>query len=155
MQAENSRAKLLTQTSLRLTALAVLSLAAGCSASSTALTQEEFVKQGNAICAASDARIATEIAGLGLTQAPAGATAEALYGKLTGETAGIIEGLRALTPPSELQADYTALIAEADAVMAKVKAEGHEAYFARTEDPLAEVNAKSVKMGLTACGEGQ
>lgn len=159
MITEPSRVHRLSRLPLAVCALLVVGLAVGCSASpsaGTALTKEEFLKQGNALCAAGNGRIATAVAELASDrQAPAGATAEAMYGTVMTEVTGMIDGLRALTPPSEMQAEHTAMLAEADAVLAKVKAEGPDAFFAQTEDPFANVNAAAIKMGLTVCGESQ
>ena len=114
-------------TSVRLSALVLFGAAAlvGCSSTETAsgpLTVEQLIEQGNAICAAGNEAINAQAMQLSPDGPPSGEEAVELHGTVSTEVQKMVDGLRALTPPAELEADYTAMIAEADAAVAVVKA---------------------------------
>jgi hypothetical protein len=130
----------------------------GCSESTgsagSTLTKEEFIAQGNAICAAGNEKMDAAMPDWSAGE-PAVPTAEAFYATVQAEVTTMIEELRGLTPPSELKADYEAMLTEADAALAKMEADGIDAFLAQEEDPFAKVNAMANAIGLTVCGESE
>lgn len=152
-------ARLRTARSARLSFLACTLFAAaavaGCTAASpsgAALTKEELIAQGNAICAAGNEKMDAAMPDWSQGE-PAAPTAEAFYNTVTTEVATMIEGLRGLTPPADLEADYTAMLTAADADLVKIKADGLDAFLAQEEDPFADANEIANKIGLTVCGQ--
>lgn len=120
----------------------------------TALTKEELIEQGNAICAAGNEKMDAAMPDWSAGE-PAVPTAEAFYATVQAEVTTMVEGLHGLTPPSDLKADYEAMLTEADAALAKIKAEGMDAFYAQEEDPFAKANAIANRIGLTVCGESE
>lgn len=116
------------------------------------LTREEYLLQGNAVCAAGNARIAAAMP-VGLSGPPTGPEAQAVYDTVVTEVTTMIGGLKGLTPPTELQADVTNMLTEADAALVTIKADGQEAFFASEEDAFAKANEIANKIGLTVCAE--
>jgi hypothetical protein len=130
----------------------------GCSSTDTAsapLTAEQLIEQGNAICDAGDQAITAQAMQLSPDGPPTGDSAVQLHGTVTTEVQKMVDGLRALTPPSELEADYAAMIAEADKALAEIKAETPEEFFASEEDAFAAANEIANKIGLTVCGNSE
>jgi hypothetical protein len=82
-------------------------------------------------------------------------TAEAFYATVQSEVTTMLEGLRGLTPPSELKADYEAMLTEADAALAKIKADGMDTFYSEEEDAFAKANAIANRIGLTVCGASE
>lgn len=121
-------------------------------------SREAFLQQGNAICAAGNAKMdaASEQLEIGPDGEPTMESVGAfLHDAVIPNVAGQIDGLRALRPPEELKADFDSLIADADAALEDLRAlvdQGVEVFFA-APDPFAEVDARATAMGLTECGE--
>jgi hypothetical protein len=133
-------------------AAATLAACTSAAPSGAALTKEELSAQGNAICAAGNEKMDAAMPDWSQGE-PAAPTAEAFYNTVTSEVTTMIEGLRGLTPPAEVEADYAAMLTEADAALAQIKADGLEAFLAQEEDPFAAANEIANKIGLTVCGQ--
>ena len=136
-------------------ALAGMTLAAlvGCQASGGELTREEFVEQGNAICAAGNAEIEAAVPKGESAAPPSGPEGEALFKTIVESSNRSIDAVAALKPPADLQPEMTSIIADARVIMADMEAQGMEALFSSEDDPFAEVNVRLRAVGLTVCGE--
>lgn len=140
-----------------LIALLTMTTIGACSSDDERLTSEEFLEQGNAICAAGNAEI--EEAGSELF-ASADPTAEEVAAfiedTLAPSVQGQIDDLEALSPPEELQEPVDEMLADAQTALADMRESADndpEAFFAAEEDPFVDVNAQATTIGLTACAE--
>ncbi|MGD9571247.1 MAG: hypothetical protein AB7V62_05130 [Thermoleophilia bacterium] len=114
--------------------------------SGSALTREEFIAQADAICATGNEAIEAAI--------PAdGPPGEEFYDVIVDSTQASIDGVDALEPPEDMAADVDALVASANEAMAEVRATPPAEFFARDDDPFAEVNAQAKAIGLTECAQ--
>ena len=138
-------------------ALAVIGLAvAGCGDDDKeALTEEAFLEQGNAICAAGNERIDAQFE----EQFP---TEESFQDEealadfkdvLEDDIDGQIDDLRDLEPPEELADDVEAMLDTADAALEDVRAQSIEDFTNEEVDPFAEVNELAGEIGLTECAD--
>jgi hypothetical protein len=142
--------------SVALYALSAGALLAGCTDSSApTLTAAQLIEQGNAICAAGNERMEAAWQAESPDEMPSGAAAESVYDTVVVEVQGMVDGLRALQPPAELEADYTAMLAEADTAMTTLREAGAENFFAMEEDPFAKANEIAIRIGLNVCGESE
>jgi hypothetical protein len=129
-------------------------------AASEQLTAAEFLEQGNAICAEGNAEIdaAIDDVELGADGAP---TPESLVAVMQDTiipaVAEQIEGLQALTPPEELEADIVQLLTDAEAALDDMQQqlEADPEGFLDAPDPFEDVNARATELGLIECGEGE
>lgn len=122
------------------------------------LTEAEFLEQGNAICAEGNAAIDAGAEALGTDGPPDAATLTAFFtDTILPSVQGQLDGLRALSPPEELEADIDALLEDADAALDDMRQqiEDDAEAFLDAPDPFEEVNARAVELGLTACGESE
>ncbi|MGD9572186.1 MAG: hypothetical protein AB7V62_09895 [Thermoleophilia bacterium] len=128
---------------------AAVGVAAGCGGGDddSGLTREEYLAQGNAICAAGNERI-EEIAA-GLTGPPSGQEAVDIVNAVADDISGQVDEIAALDPPEELQADADALVAAARTGLEELRADP-ESLFGE-ESPLTPVNQMAAEMGLTTC----
>ena len=132
--------------------LAVPLLAAGCGGGGDDnLSKSEFVSQGNAICKKGNQQL--NAAGKALGKHPTKAQLNSFV------TASVIpniqrqvDQLRALDEPSADQDQVNAILDEADAALAKVKAD--PSLLTGNSDPFAKANKKAKAYGLTVCGSG-
>ncbi len=127
-----------------------LGVAAGCGGDDdgdSGLTREEYLAQGNAICAAGNERI--EAIAAGLTGPPSGDEAAELVNSIADDISGQVDEIAALDPPEELQADADALVAAARTGLEELRADP-ESLFGE-ESPLTPVNRLAEDMGLTTC----
>jgi hypothetical protein len=120
-----------------------------CSDDKPALTQEEFVTQGNAICAAGNTRIEAIFSGLG--DAPSEDDLAEAAGQLADDVEGQVGELRALTPPADLADDVDAALDSADSDLAALRDAGAAA-LSGAENPFTATNALLTGIGLTECG---
>jgi hypothetical protein len=118
----------------------------------TALSEEEFLAQGNEICAAGTKAIDDALGDLEGSGPPSGAESEAFLEVLVNSIQGQIDGLRALEPPEELAADVDSLLADAQAALDKIEDAGVK-IFEQKKDPFAEVNKAAGALGLEKCAE--
>ena len=126
--------------------------AAGCGGGSEdRLTHDEFLSQGNAICAKYDGQIEaagqTAFASAGQpTEAEIQAFAE---NTLLPTVEKEIDELRSLSPPEEDEATVDEILDKAQAAADELGA--NSALLASDEDPFEETNRLAGSYGLTAC----
>ena len=140
--------------------LAILSLvlavpllaAAGCGGGGDDnLSKSEFVAQGNAICKKGNAEINTAAKKLNKNSTPAQLKSFATD-TIVPSVESQISQIRALDEPSADQDQVNAILDEADAALAKVKA--NPTLITSNADPFAKANKKAKAYGLTVCGSG-
>ena len=121
-------------------------------ASGTALTTEEFLKQGNAICAAGnkDTQQAAEQTFTG--QKPTQAQVEQFASVLVPSVQSQIDAISALTPPADLADQVSTFLDDAQSALAKVKADPSLLLANDSDGPFADVNAQAKQIGLDECG---
>ena len=130
--------------------LAVVGLSA-CSDDKEALTEAEFVEQGNAICAEGNER--TDAIGEALGDAPSDAEVEAAIDELADDVEGQIDDIRDLEEPDEISDDVNAALDQAEEDLEALREAGADILTAE-EDPFAETNELLNGVGLTVCAEG-
>jgi len=117
-------------------------------ASGTALTQEEFVSQGNAICAAGNKELdqaGNDIFSQG--QKPTDAQLQQFADVAVPSIQGQIDAIRALTPPADIADDVTTFLDDAESALDQVKAD--PTLF--EQEPFADVNKQATAIGLDEC----
>ncbi len=145
------------KTSVVLAALiSVMTTIAACSSDEERLSTEEFLKQGNAICAAGQAVIdegSTEMFASGEEPTPEQMTTFS-NDILEPAVQGQIDGLNELSPPADLEDDVDQMLSAAQTALDKIN-DDPVAAFTGEEDPFANVNAQAASIGLTACSDGE
>ena len=137
----------------------VLLLAAACgSSSSSALSKDEFVKQGNSICkTGNDTLTAAEKAAFpNQTQEPDPATLQKFFKEtVLPNIKKQVDDIDKLKPPKDLESQVDDLVTTARAALVKLEAQFDKdpASAFSGEDPFADVNKKAAAVGLTACAE--
>ncbi len=139
--------------------IAVAMFAAGCgssddtSSTEASLTKAEFVKQGNAICAAGNKEINTgfEEAVPKGKQPTEDQIAEVAETVLVPSVTKQIGEIRDLGAPSGEEEAVETFLAGAEKDVEKV--EEDPSSIAGNEDPFADVNKEAAALGLTKCGE--
>src|SRR4051794_22917699 len=125
--------------------------------SGAALSKDEFLKQGNAICDAGNKE--TDAAGqkaFGNSSAqpdPAAIKAfanDTLIPSITRQ----VDAIDKLNPPKDLEAAVDKLVKDAKAAIVKMKAlaDSDPASLFSGNDPFADVNKEANDIGLTTCG---
>jgi hypothetical protein len=124
--------------------------------SDSALSESEYLQQGNAICEKSAAQIAEATKTLPTDRPP---TVDE-FNKVANDTLlpnirKQIDDLAKLDPPSNLDDAADQMITSARAELAKMEADikaDPEAFMNNEADPFADTNAKANAIGLTVCG---
>ena len=133
-------------------------VAAGCgeddestesSSEEAALTEAEFLEQGNAICEAGNQEIQEAGAALGQNATPDDLKAF-VTDTLVPSIQGQIDDLGELVPPEELRANVDTLLADAESAIGELEADP-AAVGQGGPDPFAEVNEQAKEIGLDAC----
>lgn len=137
-----------------------LLVAAACGGGSSALSKEEFLKQGNAICNKENDAI---------NEAQKKAFPDenvqpdpAVFGKFFRDTIAPhvkaeIDGVEALKPPKDLQSAVDSLVNHAHAALAKLQEQADKdpaVLLSGSDDPFVDVNKEAINIGLTVCGSG-
>jgi hypothetical protein len=128
--------------------------AAGASgASGTALTQDQWVTQANAICAAgnkeTDAAAQDAFGGQQPSQAQIEQYAtDVLIPSIQGQ----IDAIRALTPPEDIADDATAFLDDAETALDQVRDDPSTIAAGNSDGPFADVSQEAHDLGLTECG---
>ena len=134
-------------------------LLAGCGDDDEALSEQEFLEQGNAICAAGNERLDAAFEDLDLEEGQE-PTAEQM-GTLVLEVfvpdiQSQIDDVRALEPPDELADAVETFLDDAQATLDELEQQATDdpsAVFSEDEDPFAEVNAQANEIGLSECAD--
>lgn len=121
------------------------------------LSKADFLEQGNAVCAEGNQK-ADEAFGSMLPEDGSEPSMEDII-EVMNDTIipGVqeqIDGIRALSPPEDLEDDVNKMLDDAEAALDEVEtgfAEDPESFFETTEDPFADVNAQAAAIGLTEC----
>jgi hypothetical protein len=146
--------------------VAIALVAAGCGSSSdtteestseATLTKSEFLKQGNAICAAGNKEIEEGFEEFGKennlseNKAPTEAQFEEISETvLVPGVSKQLEGLRSLGTPEGDEGELDELLSNAEGELEEVE---EDPSVLSKEDPFAEVNKEARAYGLTVCGE--
>jgi hypothetical protein len=121
-----------------------------------ALTKEEFLAEGNAICAEGNAEL--DAAAQELFQSGGRPTPEELEtfatDNLVPSVQGQIDDIRALEAPEGDEDTINSLLDQAEDVLAEVEADPEGTLGPQASDPFAEVNTELQDYGLTTCGQG-
>jgi hypothetical protein len=117
----------------------------------TALTDEEFLDQGNEICAAGNEEIDQAANETFAGQEPTDAQVEQFSGILISSIQAQIDGIRALPPPEDIAADVETFLSDAEDALAEVEADPSLLVASDDEGPFADVNAQALELGLTEC----
>lgn len=135
----------------------VLVTAACGGSSSSALSKDEFVKQGNAICQKGNDAINS----VGSSQFSGSSQPDpAAIQKFFNETVAPnikkqIDDIAALKPPSDLKSGRDKMVADARAALAKLQSEvasdPNAAFNDQSQDPFADVNKEATAIGLATC----
>jgi hypothetical protein len=119
----------------------------------TALTQEEWAKQADAICATADKEVdaaGEEIFG---GQQPSqdqidGFVTDTLVPSIQGQ----LDAIRALTPPEDIADDVTSFLDDANAALDEIRDDPSLVSANGDEGPFTEVNQQAKDLGLAECG---
>jgi len=146
--------------------VAIALVAAGCgsssdtteeSASEATLTKSEFLKKGNAICAAGNKEIEEGFEEFGKennlseNKGPTEAQFEEISETvLVPDVSKQLEGLRSLGTPEGDEGELDELLSNAEGTLEEVE---EDPSVLSKEDPFAEVNKEASAYGLTVCGE--
>ena len=149
--------------------LVTVGLVAAACGSDEALTKAEYIEQGNAICANSNAPIELVFEEV-FADVPLDPTQQQLVEAFVGITAGItplleaeLVDLRELAAPKEDEDTLELLWDDLEAVLVEINqlaedaAAGDQAALDRIDseedDPFADVDRRAIQYGLTVCGE--
>jgi hypothetical protein len=138
----------------------VLLVASGCSSSGggSALSKDDFLKQGNAICDAGNKEIAAadDVFETSSEEPQPEAIKAFLKDKLIPSVTRQIDAIDKLKPPKDLEAAVDKLVKDAKAALdeLKKKADSDPASVFAGSDPFADANKEASAIGLTACGAG-
>jgi hypothetical protein len=124
----------------------------------SALSKDEFLKKGNAICDAGNKAI--DAAGKTAfpssdTQPDAASIKKFANEVLIPNVTKQVDDIDALKPPKDLEAAVDKLVKDAKAAITKMKDladKDPEAIFSGSNDPFADVNKEANAIGLTTCG---
>ena len=132
---------------------------AGCGDDDNALSEQEFLEQGNAICAAGNERLDAAFEDLDLEEGEepsAEQMATLLLDEFVPDVQSQIDDVRALEPPDELADAVDEFLDNAQATLDDLEqqaADDPSSVFSEDEDPFAEVNAQANEIGLTECAD--
>lgn len=117
-------------------------------ASAAPLSSAEFVKQGNAICAAGNKTLDAAAQGIFTSQNPSDAQLQQFADAAVPSIQGQIDAIRALPAPSADADAVTTFLDTAQSVLDDVKSDPN---LFGSGDPFKEVNAQANDLGLTEC----
>jgi hypothetical protein len=120
-------------------------------ATGEALTKDEFLKQGNAICAAGNKEINAAFNSLGSGQPSQQEAEQTVTDTVVPSIQGQIDDISALTPPAGDEEEVSAILDAAQSALDQVK-EDPSALTQQGSDPFKEANQLASEYGLTKCG---
>ena len=123
----------------------------GSSGGGDTLTKEQFLTQGNAICAAGNAELEAEGETLGTAPTP-GEIEDFALEELVPNIQNQIDELRGLTPPEGDEEEVEAILAAAEEGVAAIEENPASAFDDGGADPFAQANELAADYGLTVCG---
>jgi hypothetical protein len=128
-----------------------------------ALSEEAFLEQGNAICAAGndrlDAAFDAAFAEMELEEGEEPSPEQigaVVLDVLVPEVQSQIDDIRSLEPPDELADEVEQFVDDAQATLDQLEQQATDdpsAVFSDDEDPFVEVNAQANEIGLTECAD--
>ena len=127
----------------------------GCGDDEERLSSEEFLEQGNAICASVNDELDAAFEALGDSQPSTDELVSLFADTVVPNVRAEIDDLRELNPPDELQEEARQLFDDADAAIDEIEQlieDDPEAFFESDEDPFADVNERATELGLVECG---
>lgn len=118
----------------------------------TELTAEEFLKEGNAICAAGNKEIDSQANQTFSGGQPSQAQIEQFAtDTLIPSIQGQIDDIRALTPPADLADQVDTFLTEAESALGEIENDPSLAAANGNDGPFADVNSQAEQIGLTEC----
>ena len=121
----------------------------------TALTEEEWVQQADAICAAGDKEINQAGQELFGNQQPSQADIEDFANDvLIPNIQSQLDAIRALVPPEEIADDATQLVDAANEALDEIRDDPSLVTASDADSPFADVNQQAQDLGLSDCGDG-
>lgn len=124
---------------------------AACSGDDT-LSEEEFLKQANAICAEGNSELEAAADEVIEGGDPSQEELEGLIDTAVDNVGAQLDEIEDLAAPEDLQGDVDDLIETARGELEKLEETGAEA-FTSGEAPFAESNAKAEEIGLDDCAD--
>jgi len=119
-----------------------------------ALTQEEFVDQGNQICSDGNDELDAAFADLPDDAEPTPDQISEFADTFEENVSGQIDAIDDLVPPDDIADDVDEILADArddlDTFVTLIR-DDPEAAFAQEEDPFADVSERLTDIGLTEC----
>jgi hypothetical protein len=120
--------------------------------SGTALTQDEFVSQANAICDAGDKDVSQAQQDTFGGEKPSQAELDQFVtGTLVPSIQGQIDAIRALTPPEDIADDVTTFLDDAEDALGQVEQDPALVEGSDNNGPFEPVNAEARQLGLDSC----
>jgi len=124
-----------------------------CGGGSSALSKDEFLKQGNAICDAGNKTIETAFPDQTSQPDPA-AIKKFLDETLIPNITKQVDQLDGLKPPKELESTVDKLLSDARAALTKMKQQAAtDPQAALEDDPFVDVNKQADAIGLSTCAD--
>jgi hypothetical protein len=118
----------------------------------TALTEEEFLAQGNEICAAGNDELDQLASETFAGQQPTPSEIEKFAELFIENIQSQIDAIRTLPAPESLAADVDTFLSDAEAVLADIEADPSLLAVSENDSPFADINVQATEIGLTECG---
>jgi hypothetical protein len=150
-----------TLTLMALACTALVLVIAGCggddetSSSTTsttaALTETEFLAQGNAICIAANKELDQAANDTFTGGQPTDAQIEQYAGVLVPNVQGQVDAIRALTPPEDLVDQVDTFLADAEDALAQVSDDPSLLLTSDSNGPFSSISQEARQIGLDEC----
>jgi hypothetical protein len=120
--------------------------------SGAALSEDEFAKQGNAICAAGNKAMNQAAEGIFTQQKPTDAQLQQFADIAVPSIQGQIDAIRALPAPESIADQVGTFLDDAQSALDEVEADPSLLAASDSDDPFADVNQEADDLGLNECG---
>lgn len=150
------------RTRIAIGALVLLGACGSDDGAGAGLSEEEYLREGNAICADLEARAAemgeeftAEVEASG-GELPANERLQELYGVLLDDFEAAFTELGELDGPDDLESDVEEVVGELDDQLGDVRGqidEDFEAFLEQEDDPFGDAAPRLAALGLDDCGE--
>jgi hypothetical protein len=135
-------------------------VAAGCGGSddtsttstAAALSEAEFLTQGNAICAAGNKEIDQAGNDTFTGGKPTDAQIEQFAAVLVPSVQGQVDAIRALTPPADLAEPVDTFLSDTEDALAQIKDDPSLLLASNSNGPFAAISDQANQIGLKECG---